>query len=70
MYEQGLNLDTNNQIKAVDTHMIKNSEWDAIAYLTHSKYGLNGRTVKKIVTLTRVEILIRVQRQTSLVCLI
>lgn len=25
----------------IDTHLIKNSEWGAIAYLTHSKYGQN-----------------------------
>ncbi len=25
-----------------DIHMIKNSEWGAIAYLSHSKYGKNG----------------------------
>lgn len=24
-----------------DTHMIKNMEWGAIAYLSHSKYGIN-----------------------------
>ena len=26
----------------VDTHMTKNVEWGAVAYLAHSKYGLNG----------------------------
>lgn len=30
--------DTNN----FDTHMIKNSEWGAVAYLTQSRYGRNG----------------------------
>ncbi len=25
----------------VDTHMMKNSEWGAVAYLSHSKYGIN-----------------------------
>lgn len=25
-----------------DSHMMKNSEWGAVAYLTHSKYGRNG----------------------------
>ncbi len=29
--------DTNN----IDTHMMKNSEWGAVAYLSHSKYGIN-----------------------------
>jgi len=26
-----------------DTHMIKNMEWGAVAYLSHSKYGVNGK---------------------------
>ena len=25
----------------IDTHMMKNSEWGAVAYLSHSKYGIN-----------------------------
>ena len=25
----------------LDTHMMKNSEWGAVAYLSHSKYGIN-----------------------------
>ncbi len=25
-----------------DSHMIKNTEWGAMAYLSHSKYGING----------------------------
>jgi len=29
----------------LDSHMIKNSEWGAIAYLTHSQYGRNGNEV-------------------------
>lgn len=29
----------------VDSHMLKNSEWGAVAYLTHSKYGRNGQEV-------------------------
>ena len=28
----------------VDSHMEKNSEWGAVAYLTHSQYGVNGNT--------------------------
>ena len=27
------------------SHMLKNSEWGAVAYLTHSKYGRNGTEV-------------------------
>ena len=29
----------------VDTHMTKNIEWGAVAYLAHSKYGLNGEEI-------------------------
>jgi hypothetical protein len=25
-----------------DAHMMKNTEWGAVAYLSHSKYGING----------------------------
>ena len=28
-----------------ESHLIKNSEWGAVAYLTHSKYGRNGTKV-------------------------
>lgn len=28
----------------VDSHMLKNSEWGAVAYLTHSQYGVNGNS--------------------------
>ena len=28
--------------KIINTHMIKNSEWGAVAYLTHSRYGKYG----------------------------
>ncbi|MCX8074749.1 MAG: GBS Bsp-like repeat-containing protein [Clostridia bacterium] len=30
---------------SIDTHLIKNREWDAIEYLTQSKYGRNGEEV-------------------------
>ena len=36
--------DSNNQYglsTTTDTHMIKNMEWGAVAYLSHSKYGVN-----------------------------
>ena len=37
-----------NDTKTLDTHMIKNSEWAAISYLTHSKCGIsrNGTYVE------------------------
>ena len=31
-----------NDSNTIDTHMIKNSEWGAVAYLSHSKYGNPG----------------------------
>ena len=34
-----------NDVSNVDTHMTKNVEWGAVAYLTHSKYGLNGEKI-------------------------
>ena len=34
-----------NNVNNVDTHMTKNVEWGAVAYLAHSKYGLNGQEI-------------------------
>ena len=31
----------------IDTHLMKNSEWGAVAYLTHSKYGCGASNVAK-----------------------
>ena len=31
---------------ATDSHMMKNSEWGAVAYLSHSKYGINTEVRK------------------------
>ncbi len=30
---------------STDSHMLKNSEWGAVAYLSQSKYGLNGTNI-------------------------
>ncbi|MCI8392625.1 MAG: hypothetical protein HFJ23_01870 [Clostridia bacterium] len=30
-------------LRNVDSHLQKNSEWGAVAYLAHSKYGVNGQ---------------------------
>ena len=30
-------------LRNVDSHLQKNSEWGAVAYLAHSKYGMNGQ---------------------------
>ena len=40
MYTNSLAYDTNLQ-----SHMLKNSEWGAVAYLTESKYGRNGTEI-------------------------
>ena len=32
--------------KSLNSHMLKNSEWGAVAYLTHSQYGRNGTEVE------------------------
>ena len=41
-FSNGLNYDTTSLSKAnLDSHLIKNSEWGAVAYLSHSKYGRN-----------------------------
>lgn len=31
--------------ETVDSHLLKNSEWGAVAYLAHSKYGRNGTKI-------------------------
>ena len=36
------NYFTNSGIENVDAHLIKNMEWGAVAYLSHSTYGING----------------------------
>ena len=36
MFELAYDYDRNN-----DSHMMKNTEWGAVAYLSHSKYGIN-----------------------------
>ena len=37
-----LTNDNNN----IDIHMMKNNEWGVVAYLSHSKYGINGEIYK------------------------
>ncbi len=41
------NMYTNARAYAIDlnSHMLKNSEWGAVAYLTHSQYGRNGHEI-------------------------
>ena len=38
-------LNSYNYDRERDSHLIKNSEWGAIAYLSYSKYGTNSRTI-------------------------
>ena len=42
MYENAKKYSTE-----LKSHMLKNSEWGAVVYLTHSKYGRNGTEVTK-----------------------
>ena len=39
-YTKGYNYD-----RTKESHLIKNSEWGAISYLTHSQYGRNGHEI-------------------------
>ncbi len=41
------NFSENVTAKELGSHMAKNSEWGAVAYLGHSKYGTNGEEVEK-----------------------
>ena len=34
-----------NYDRAKESHLMKNSEWGAVAYLTHSQYGRNGHEI-------------------------
>ena len=34
-----------NYDRAKESHLMKNSEWGAVAYLTHSQYGRNGKEI-------------------------
>ncbi len=38
-------MGSNYGLSSYDSHMMKNSEWGAVAYLTHSKYGKNGEVI-------------------------
>ena len=47
-FEQAYNFSRNN-----DSHMMKNTEWGAVAYLSHSIYGINGEVyINNVSTLT------------------
>ncbi len=41
-YTNGMEYD-----RSKDSHMMKNSEWGAVAYLTHSQYGRNGEEISE-----------------------
>ena len=43
-FDNSLNYSTL-QLTGSNSHLMKNSEWGAIAYLTHSQYGRNGNEV-------------------------
>ena len=38
--------DTYGLTQSIDSHMMKNTEWGAVAYLTESKYGRNGMEIE------------------------
>ena len=40
-------------LSGVDSHLEKNSEWGAVAYLAHSKYGVNGQDLIKQNTINK-----------------
>lgn len=41
----GTTDDTDGNVSYMHSHMMKNSEWGAVAYLTHSQYGRNGKEI-------------------------
>ena len=43
-FDNSLNY-SNKQNTGANSHLMKNSEWGAIAYLTHSQYGRNGHEI-------------------------
>lgn len=49
MFKNCLNMNANGNIYGIPTnaitHQMKNSEWGAVAYLAHSKYGRNGTEI-------------------------
>ena len=38
-------MESNYGLSGYDSHMLKNSEWGAVAYLSHSKYGKNNEVI-------------------------
>ena len=54
MFTSIQNINTNYGINNADSHMIKNMEWGAIAYLTQSKYGRCNNGVCEEVTINNV----------------
>lgn len=40
----------NNYVEDSDAHMIKNSEWSAVTYLSHSKFGINNKVSANLYT--------------------
>ena len=50
MNDEGNNYKLNSKDNIVDPHLMKNTEWGAIAYLTYSKYGTNKTQVQNSVT--------------------
>ena len=45
VYTNALNYDKYVNNEKLDSHLIKNSEWGAVTYLSNSIYGLNGKNI-------------------------
>jgi len=45
IYIKNCYINAYNYNRSLDSHLMKNSEWGAVAYLTHSQYGRNGNEI-------------------------
>ncbi|MBP3920641.1 MAG: prepilin-type N-terminal cleavage/methylation domain-containing protein [Bacilli bacterium] len=52
--EEATNISNKNNIYGINnkTHLIKNSEWSAVSYLTNSKYGINTKLETNLASTT------------------
>ena len=47
MFLKALSYDGTGANAALDSHMMKNTEWGAVAYLAHSSYGMGNKNIYK-----------------------
>lgn len=45
MFQESQAFASNNSMTGYDSHMMKSTEWGAVAYFAHSEYGRNGTEV-------------------------